>query len=109
MTALDRPAIDHLIKLLGMLGSAHDGERAAAGLKAHELVKRFGLQWGDLIAMPPPAVAEPKWRAMAMACCRHLDSLKRQGTGVRPIDGGLVRHAVRQTTRLAQPPPRGPP
>jgi hypothetical protein len=74
MTALDRPSIDRLIKLLGMLGSAHDGERAAAGLKAHQLVTRSGLQWSDVIALPLPAV-EPHWRTMAMACCRHLDSL----------------------------------
>jgi hypothetical protein len=38
-----------------MLGSAHDGERAAAGLKAHELLKRSGLQWSDVIALPMPA------------------------------------------------------
>jgi hypothetical protein len=40
--------IERLAKLLGMLGSAHDGERAAAGLLAHELIRRHGLSWSDL-------------------------------------------------------------
>jgi hypothetical protein len=31
MDRLDSDALERLIKLLGMLGSAHDGERAAAG------------------------------------------------------------------------------
>jgi hypothetical protein len=54
--------------------SAHNGERAAAGLKAHELLKRSGSQWSDVIALALPA-AEPHWRTVAKACCRHLDSL----------------------------------
>src|SRR5262245_43671621 len=78
--ALDRVDLERLVKLLGMLGSAHDGERAAAGLKAHELIRRHGLQWSDVIlAAPAPAakrepVVEP-WRRMAWACCKHLHRL----------------------------------
>jgi hypothetical protein len=36
------------------------------------------LQWSDVIALPLPA-AEPHWRTMAMACCRHhsLDAKER--------------------------------
>lgn len=39
MTAEDRA---RLLKLLRLLGSNHDGERAAAAMKAHELVTRLG-------------------------------------------------------------------
>jgi hypothetical protein len=52
MDRLAPDAVERLIKLLGMLGSAHDGERAAAGLKAHELVKRHGLTWADVLHPP---------------------------------------------------------
>ncbi len=35
-------------KVCGMLGSSHDGERAAAALKATELLKQIGANWGDV-------------------------------------------------------------
>jgi hypothetical protein len=40
---------DLLIKALGMLGSEHAGERAAAALKVEEQLKRLGLTWEQLI------------------------------------------------------------
>jgi hypothetical protein len=49
MDRLAPDALERLIKLLGMLGSAHDGERAAAGLKAHDLIRRHGF---DLVGCP---------------------------------------------------------
>jgi hypothetical protein len=54
MTArtLDPQVCDRLIKLLGMTGSKHGGERAAAGLKANELLRRCGLRWDDVICVP---------------------------------------------------------
>jgi hypothetical protein len=62
-----------------MLGSAHDGERAAAGLKAHEFLKRLGLCWADVISLP---IADHSgdhqfddgtvsWRAQREFCLRH--------------------------------------
>lgn len=76
---------DKLIKLLGMLGSDHLGERASAGALAHRLVKASGLSWGDVISVPaarpiynappryrsayPPAdldLSLPHWRQMAL-------------------------------------------
>jgi hypothetical protein len=38
-----------LIAVLGMLGSEHAGERAAAGLHASRLLRERGLGWGDVI------------------------------------------------------------
>jgi hypothetical protein len=43
MGRLDASAVEHLCKLLGLLGSAHDGERDAAAWKAHEFLNRHGL------------------------------------------------------------------
>jgi hypothetical protein len=51
MSALDR---DRLAKLLGMLGSDHDGEVVNAARAADRLVRRSGLRWPD-IAMPAAA------------------------------------------------------
>jgi hypothetical protein len=68
MDRLDPDALERLIKLLGMLGSAHDGERAAAGLKAHEFLKRHGLQWSDVIVITPPKIG---WREKLRACEAH--------------------------------------
>lgn len=42
-----------LIKLLGMLGSAHDGEVVAAARAIEKL--RAGAPWGDLLALGMPA------------------------------------------------------
>lgn len=35
-------------KVCGLLGSEHDGERAAAALKATEILKAAGMNWGDI-------------------------------------------------------------
>jgi hypothetical protein len=43
---------DRLGKLCGLLGSAHDGERAAAALKADQLLRQHGLRWTDVIHVP---------------------------------------------------------
>ena len=42
--------IERFIKSLGMLGSDHAGERAAAGLKAHQMLQDAGLIWADVIS-----------------------------------------------------------
>ncbi len=36
-------------RILGLLGSEHEGERAAAALAADRLVKRMGAEWPALI------------------------------------------------------------
>jgi len=60
VTAVPRlsPALaSKLVKVLGMLGSAHDGEVAAAGRRADAMVKGAGLTWGDVIT---PAAPKPE-------------------------------------------------
>jgi hypothetical protein len=67
MTAVPRltPAFaDKLVKVLGMLGSAHDGEVAAAGRRAHSMLKAQGLTWSDVIvpSAPRPEPPQRRWR-----------------------------------------------
>lgn len=49
--------LTRLVRILGMLGSDHDGERAAAALAADRLVRGSGWTWWDLLA--PARVARP--------------------------------------------------
>jgi hypothetical protein len=49
--------LTRLIRILGMLGSDHDGERAAAALAADRLVRGSGWTWWDLLA--PARVPRP--------------------------------------------------
>jgi hypothetical protein len=56
-----------LVKVLGLLGSDHDGEVAAAGRRAHAMVKGAGLTWGEVIgpaalAKPEPSCSQRRWR-----------------------------------------------
>lgn len=44
-----------LAAILGMLGSDHAGERAAAALQAEAFRKRHGLTWSELLALSPAA------------------------------------------------------
>jgi hypothetical protein len=61
MTVLLPHQCEHLAKLLGMLGSDHDGERASAGLKADTYVRSLGLTWHEILvpeSRQPEAVRE---------------------------------------------------
>ena len=49
MASLKPDDRERLIKLLGMLGSEHIGERAVAAKKIEELRTELALEWSDLI------------------------------------------------------------
>jgi hypothetical protein len=51
------PTIDRerLVRVLGMLGSDHPGERANAAAAADRLVREAGLRWPDVIVLALPA------------------------------------------------------
>ena len=56
-----------LAKILGMLGSDHDGEVAAAGRRANALLKGAGLTWDQVLAPTVPRPEPPhqpprRWR-----------------------------------------------
>ena len=68
----DHPT-DRLVRICGMLGSAHDGERAAAALLADRFVRDAGLTWEDVIRpAAPPASAEPAPRDLHDLIARCL-------------------------------------
>ena len=56
MTDTDR---QRLAAILGMLGSEHAGERAAAALQAEAFRRHHNLTWAELLAAKPPAAPEP--------------------------------------------------
>jgi hypothetical protein len=79
MTRLDTQSAKRLAKLLGMLGSNSDGERANAARMADQLVRGLGLTWSDIIA-PPDLITAPfeachDWRRTAEYCHRHRAAL----------------------------------
>jgi hypothetical protein len=62
VTAVPRltPALaSKLVKVLGMLRSAFDGE-IAAGRRADAMVKAAGLSWGDVIVPAAPRTEPPR-------------------------------------------------
>jgi hypothetical protein len=54
-----------------MLGSAHDGEVAAAGRVAHEIIRRAGATWYDVIT--PRLDAPPAARAADLSFREVVD------------------------------------
>jgi len=51
--------LEKLIKVLGLLESPHAGERAAAGLKATELLRSLNMTWAQIINPKPNQLALP--------------------------------------------------
>ena len=51
MSRLDPAAATKLAKVLALLGSPHGGERAAAALAAHRMVRGAGLEWGAILSV----------------------------------------------------------
>jgi hypothetical protein len=83
--ALHPQAADKLAKICGLLGSAHDGERASAAAKADALVRAAGLTWADVINVPPIIADAPRirswrststdWQKMAAFCHARREQL----------------------------------
>lgn len=75
---LTQETLRRLVKVLGMLGSDHDGERAAAALQASRLLRDRGLTWEEVLARPratpnpygPADLSDtaPVWRQVAARC-----------------------------------------
>ena len=63
---------ERLVKLLGMLGSDHDGERASAGLLAARLLRDKGLTWTQVISSGPsqtyPRPQASPWQPPTSTC-----------------------------------------
>lgn len=52
--AVGRADLVKLVRVLGLLGSDHDGERASAALAAHRLVRRMETDWWTLLGGQGP-------------------------------------------------------
>jgi hypothetical protein len=79
--ALAPAQAQRLIKLLGLLGSDHDGEVAAAGRHADRLVRESGLTWSDIIAVKRELEQRfPRVRAHRYE--RSINATLRDGAGV---------------------------
>jgi hypothetical protein len=61
---LDHDDLDKLIKIAGMFGSAHAGERAAAAALATKILADAGMTWRELLdgrPLPPATASSPRW------------------------------------------------
>ena len=74
---LSTAVADRLAKLLGMLGSDHDGEVLNAARMADRVLRETGLTWADVIARPQVlAWREPETLSEAIATAlQHPDFL----------------------------------
>jgi hypothetical protein len=90
MQSLTERDIDKLAKILGMLGSRHPAEAAAAAHRATEFLKQRGWQWIDVLKVPglaAPTYGTPdddlfaawpdNWRGAVRFCLRHKAMLTR--------------------------------
>jgi hypothetical protein len=75
MAALPPDAAAKLVKILGMLGSDHDGECIAAARQATRLIKSYNATWERVLAPPqlaPTLPPRPQNYAVAhVAAARH--------------------------------------
>ena len=92
-----------LARVLALLGSDYEGERASAALAADRMMKRLGLSWADLIAQASPAPRRPPPTpdALEAAQSRLRQSLRE--------NADLRRQLTRLKRRLDDLQPRRPP
>lgn len=82
--ALDR---EKLVRVLGMLGSAHDGERASAGGLAEGMVREAGLTWGEVVFDPEALVALRDLMAQKDDRISHLEEICRVLVAPKRVEG----------------------
>ncbi|MFT8247201.1 hypothetical protein [Roseomonas sp. BN140053] len=99
-----------LARVLGLLGSEHVGERAAAAAAAHRLAKRLGLSWQEVL-MPrrengaPPDPRRPAPPDMLEAAQSRLRQSQRENDDLRR----QISRLKRRLEAMHQPsPPRWP-
>jgi hypothetical protein len=71
MTGLDR---ERLARVLGMLGSAHDGEIAAAGRMAHAMIRGARITWAEVLN-PALPIREPLSRTERLELCLGYEDM----------------------------------
>ena len=95
-----------LVAILSRLSSPFDGERAAAGKLATELLNRLDLQWADIVRIggvieSRPSPAPPDWHEMLRVCAQHFQDLsKTEQVFVANLATYTHRPTARQLTWL---------
>jgi hypothetical protein len=74
VSALPQSDRTKLAKLLAMLGSDHAGERDAAGLAAHRLIKQRGLTWDEALSPRPVERRLPEMGTWRTTCRRLMEN-----------------------------------
>ncbi|SRR5579883_3008542 len=104
-----------LVRILGMLGSDHAGERASAALAAHRLVRASGESWAALLS-PYKVPRTPRGRVFVdifhdpvRAAASRMRQLRRENEDLRNEVKRLRqwldarRATARRTARLKDP------
>jgi hypothetical protein len=73
-----------LAKVLGLLGSSHDGERANAGRLANQLVKTAGMSWAEFLAANDREQVATEAAAVLLA---ETEALRAENTALRSANG----------------------
>jgi hypothetical protein len=106
--------LDKLRRVLGMLGSEHDGEVLAAARAAEVLRRRMGAQWDELLTPPAATPGRPAteawsarrpdpddWRATVAWCRRHHGALSPWEASFLAALAAFPRISPKQQTILA--------
>lgn len=64
-----------LAKLLGMIGSAHDGEALAAARKVQQFVSAKGATWSEVLGVSETVAPPVAHRAIAVDLLKDKDTL----------------------------------
>jgi hypothetical protein len=83
--------LSRLVKICGVFGSDHGGERAAAAAMADKLVRDLGLTWPDVINLKPNQPMLPDTRKAAPSGIRSDLALLRANLDLlNPWERGFV-------------------
>lgn len=107
MSAAASAQIDRrrLARVLGMLGSAHDGEVAAAGRRAAAIVRDAGISWQDLL--DPPAPQAPWFPTPPLDADAIIDAALTQPARLTEWECNFVRSLAGRRPRVISERQRG--
>ena len=102
-----------LALICGMFGSHHDGERAAAASKAHDVVQELGVTWDQILVFPEGKVEMAEVRRTAPRLLKHPDlfsdfeikflkNLKRYTRSLSQKQRDLLAQLVERLEELAE-------
>jgi hypothetical protein len=100
MTAPARARLDTrlLARVLGMLGSDHDGEVAAAGRAAAKLVRDAGISW-DAVLDPPVMRLAPPPSALRINPSEVIHAALRRPERLSPWETDFAHSIAERGTR----------